>query len=123
VLRKNQVSIYEVPKWPELSVGKMFDLAMSNVKGFSRYMPDEYIGDAKTDRGFFWGVFITLNPDLVREIVADCRKQRQPIAKQMMPDINKTTVSRKWATELLSQPPAKGKCKQNPFNQFLILPP
>jgi hypothetical protein len=78
VLRKNQVSIYEVPKWPELSVGKMFDLAMSHVKGFSRYMPDEYIGDARTDRCFFWGIFITLNPALVEEIVADCRLQRQP---------------------------------------------
>jgi hypothetical protein len=28
----------------------------------------------------------------------------------MRPDISKATVSRKWATELLSQPCAKGKC-------------
>ena len=111
MLRKSEVPLAEVPLWPELSVGKMFDLAMGHVKGFARYMPDEWVGDKRTDRNYFWGVFYTLNPGLIKEIISDCRRQRQPVAKELRPDITKATVSRKWATELLSQPCAKGKCR------------
>ena len=104
-----QVGHYEIPKWTELSVEKMWPVAVNGIKDFMKYMPDNFKGDHKTDRSFFWGVFYSLNPAFVEELVEDCRLQRKPKVKPQGPDFSKNVVSRKWAAQLLTQPAQKSK--------------
>jgi hypothetical protein len=54
----------------------MWPYAMS-VDHFGEYMPDDFNGDHKTDRTFFWGVIVFLCEPLVVALINDTRKQRE----------------------------------------------
>ena len=41
---------------------------------FRAHMPDEWTGNSKTERTFFWDILVTLAPEYVEELVLDCRR-------------------------------------------------
>ena len=75
-IKKNQVSGMTIPKWPELSVRKMWAYAME-IPGFRDYMPDDFTGDHKTDRAYFWGYVVFLCEPLVVALINNTREQRE----------------------------------------------
>ena len=71
---------YRVPKWPELSVKKMWEYA-KQLPQWDRFVPSEYNGNHRTDRKFFWGIFLYLGQGLVEDLVASARSKRHASAQ------------------------------------------
>jgi hypothetical protein len=64
-----------VPKLPELAVHLQWAEAMK-LPGFTKYMPDEYKGDSRTPRNFFYGVLCTLAPMFVKVLILNINEER-----------------------------------------------
>ena len=62
-----------MPLWPELAVHRIW-IEARQLPGFLDHMPDEWTGNSKTERPFFWSVLITLAPDYVEQLIIDCRE-------------------------------------------------
>ena len=110
-----------VPHWPELSVQRIWPLAIQ-FPLFFQYMPDEYDGGRRVDRGFFWGVLGTLEPEFVRHLVDEARRQRQVhrAARAVPPTL--INVAPGWLGELLGghyDPP--GKYPSSSFSSIFSL--
>jgi hypothetical protein len=80
VLNQMDVVRYEVPKLPELAMTQQWPEAIQ-WDVFRQHMPDEYCGDAKTPRDFFWSVFATLAPLYVSTLVDKVVSARQEAKK------------------------------------------
>jgi hypothetical protein len=91
------------PLWPELSVEKMWAKAIQ-FGDFRQYMPDNYEGNHKTNRPFFFGVFTSLHGDYVNALIADARAQRMAMKTSKVKDPPKMIISAKWADRLLAHP-------------------
>ena len=62
-----------IPIWPELAVSRIWPQAIL-LQNFRAHMPDDWTGNNKTERTFFWDVLVTLAPEYVEELVLDCRR-------------------------------------------------
>ena len=76
---QRHVKHLRIPLWPELSVQRIWEQAV-RLGNFRAYMPDEWNGNSKTERTFFWDILTTLAPEYVEELVKDCRRQRLGMA-------------------------------------------
>ena len=74
-IRSTQLNLVRVPKIPKFSVARMWSLANRHSL-FKRYLPDDWNGDHKTDRTFFFQVWTFLESELVESVILDVRKQR-----------------------------------------------
>ena len=100
-----------MPKWPEMSVAKMWKVAVQAVPDFLEYMPDDFNGDHRTERKFFWGVFYAKNSELVERLVEDCRHQRYPgLQAELLDNSNRVNIAPEWR-ELLKMGAPKFACK------------
>ena len=77
-LKRTEVKELNVPNWPELGVSRMWAQAMKQPL-FNRYIPDCWGPEKKTERTFFWAIFVTLQPEYVEILVDDCRRQRDAL--------------------------------------------
>ena len=67
-LWQRQVKHLKVPLWPELSVQRIWQQAQ-HLENFGAHMPDEWNGNSKTERTFFWDVLCSLAPEYVEELI------------------------------------------------------
>jgi hypothetical protein len=74
-IRTTQLNLVKVPKLPELSVEKMWVIASRNPL-FHKYMPEDWNGDRKTDRTFFFQVWTFLEANLVESYIDNILKER-----------------------------------------------
>ena len=65
-----------VPNWPELAVRKVWPFAIQ-LPGVAERLPDEWTGNLRTDRTFFWGTLIGQHRRWVADLVNDCTRQRR----------------------------------------------
>ena len=76
VLRSDQVAQkLNVPNWPELSVRKVWPMAI-RFPLFKTRTPDEWYGNLRTDRQFFWTILFSVSDSFVIRLVDNCREQR-----------------------------------------------
>jgi len=119
-LRTTDLKPLRVPKIPEMAVGRMWPVASRN-QAFLTYMPDNWSGDHKTDRTFFFQVWVKLELNLVETIIDDIRRQRLEAVKpnaQPNPIVN---LDPEWAQLLLNAPVRPGKFKFLSSNKHLYL--
>jgi hypothetical protein len=69
IYKKDVVSL-KIPKNPELSIKKMWPIAMK-IPNWMKYMPDEWAGGDEVDRAYFWAVFCYLDLELAEKLVSD----------------------------------------------------
>ena len=106
VFTQVQVNRVFVPKWPELSVKKMFPLFMT-LPNARQYIPDDYCGDSKTPRDYFMAIFSTVAPTFVCEIIKDCRTQRMSLKEhqqQKMPKAQPVPFDRNFLKAMVETP-------------------
>ena len=65
-------------------------------------MPEDWKGDSKTERGFFYSVLITLAPEYVDELIKDCRRQRLGLQAARSNEPRVLNVAPDWAEALLA---------------------
>ena len=84
-----------IPTWPELSVRAVWPEAIQ-LPGVRERLPDEWTGNLRTDRHFFWCTLIGQHSEWVAALVNDCTLQRRRRAEakrlprqtiQIRPDI------------------------------------
>jgi len=64
----------KIPKIPEMAVGRMWPVATRNAS-FMAYMPDSWSANpSKTDRTFFFQIWVYLEQGLVEAVIEDVRK-------------------------------------------------
>lgn len=83
-VRTTQVHPLKIPKIPELSVQRMWPLATRHPK-IMGFLPDEWKGGPKTDRTFFFQIWVYLECAMVEEIISDVRKQRFLLLRYHVP--------------------------------------
>jgi hypothetical protein len=71
---------------------------------FQAHMPDEWGGNSKTERTFFWDILVTLAPEFVEELIKDCRRQRLTAAQQRVNVPRPINLAPNWVEALLAQP-------------------
>ncbi len=69
---KNQVRQLRIPMWPELAVSRIWGEA-AQLPNFRAHMPDEWNGNSKTERTFFYAILVTLAPGYAEQVILDCR--------------------------------------------------
>ena len=66
----------DAPKIPELSVKRIWPIAIT-VPGFIDYMPRDWTGtNHKVDRDYFYKVLATINLEFTVELIPDIRRQK-----------------------------------------------
>ena len=65
-------------------------------------MPDEWSGNSKTERTFFWDVLVTLAPEYVEALIKDCRRQRLVAAQDRVNAPRPINVAPNWIEALLA---------------------
>ena len=73
-LRKQEQRNLKLPKWPELSIARVWPDA-HRLPQFNEYMPNEWTiqKPKKIERDFFFSVLISLAPEYVEHLVLDIR--------------------------------------------------
>ena len=56
------------PMYPELSIEKLYDKILEN-DGMSDYFPDTYSKGRYCDRTYFWTIWNSLFPELVKQSI------------------------------------------------------
>jgi hypothetical protein len=67
-------------------------------------MPDDWHGNSKTERTFFWDVLVTLAPEYCEEVIKDCRRQRMLAAQHRVNAPRPINLAPNWVDALLAQP-------------------
>ena len=67
-------------------------------------MPNDWTGNSKTERGFFWDILTSLAPEYVEALIKDCRQQRIGAAAARNLQPRQLNVAPDWAQALLAQP-------------------
>jgi hypothetical protein len=70
-----QVKRITIPKLPELAVHVQWEEALK-LDGFLKYMPDEYSGNSRTPRDFFYTVLSTLAPMYIKVLLTNINEER-----------------------------------------------
>ena len=81
-------------------------------------MPDDWRGDNKTERPFFYAVLASLAPDYVQELIKDCRLQRMEAAANRATLPRQINIAPEWAQALMEQPFVSNA---RPGNQSVLL--
>jgi hypothetical protein len=94
----------KVPCWPELATAKIWRQAIQ-FPGFRDYMPDNWCGDVRTERPFFYGVLTTLCPDFVTTLIKDCRTMRKAQRDSIKVErpLTGVKISKEWVGRLLEE--------------------
>ena len=106
-----------IPLWPELAVARQWPQAIQ-LEHFQAHMPDEWRGDNKTERPFFYAVLASLAPDYVQELIKDCRLQRMEAAANRATLPRQINIAPEWAQALMEQPFVSNA---RPGNQSVLL--
>ena len=62
---------HRIPNWPELSVRNVYPVA-TRLPGVLERLPDEWTGNLRTDKNFFWCTVRAQHPRWVMALVNDC---------------------------------------------------
>ena len=73
-----------IPPWPELALRRVWPEALK-LPGIRERLPDEWRGDARTDRRFFWCTLFGQHKRWVQDLLKDCgdQRRRRAAARQM----------------------------------------
>ena len=74
------------------------------LENFRAHMPDDWVGDSKTERPFFYAVLASLAPEYVQELIKDCRQQRMEAAANRVTLPRQLNIAPEWAVALMEQP-------------------
>ena len=92
----------DVPKLPELSINKIWPLAIQ-IPNFLKYLPlDWKPANHKVERDYFWDIMHALAPEFVDALIADSRKQRNENKRKKKVAANTITFSYEIAAQLLA---------------------
>jgi hypothetical protein len=64
-----------IPKLPELAVHRQWVEAIK-LPNFLKFMPDDFNGDSRTPRAFFYGVLCTLAPMYIKVLLENINELR-----------------------------------------------
>ena len=65
-----------IPPWPELAVRAVWPHAI-RMPGVRERLPDEWTGNLRTDKKFFWATVVGQHQEWVARLVDDCTRQRR----------------------------------------------
>ena len=75
----------QIPNWPELAVRKVFPEAIQ-LPGVAERLPNEWTGNMRTDRNFFWSTVVGQHERWVSMLLDNCtRQRRRRAAERQMP--------------------------------------
>ena len=76
LLKLSEVNHIKVPLFEELNVAKLYEHYKSNPL-LEPYLPDRYAKGRQIDRTFFFNIFNTILPEVLKKIVDNAYAQRE----------------------------------------------
>lgn len=102
MLKTKDVNSVKIPHYEELNVATIWSHYRHDDR-LRHFMPDHISKGRQIDRTWFFNVFHTLAPEVVREIVDHAEKQRQEDNSEAG-KLEKITITEEWRDKLREIP-------------------